>query len=49
MTETEGQTDIMRLTETNRHDERERERDFRLQMVCCILAIGPYTNRKTQN
>ena len=27
MTETEGQTDIMRLTETNRHDERERERE----------------------
>ena len=24
--------------------ERERERDFRLQMVYCTLAIGPYTN-----
>ena len=33
--------------------ERERERgggtsDFRLQMVYCILAIGPYTNRNTK-
>ena len=25
----------------------ERERDFRRQMVYCILAIGPYTNPKT--
>ena len=28
---------------------KERERDFRLlQMVYCILAIGPYTNRNTK-
>ena len=27
----------------------ERERDFKLQMVYCILAIDRYTNRKIQN
>ena len=42
----ERQTDRDRETETDRRTGTETDSDFRLQMVYCILAIGPYTNRR---